>query len=351
MRKLVALLVVLVLGLPSGAVAGSAAGGITASGNYDVIDRSQAKIVKVFGAGGFRGMAGDQSGILISSEGHILTALSYVLDTDRVRVTLHDGRHFEAKLLGGDPQLEVAVLKIDAAGLPCFDLSDAVRVERGDRVLALSNLFGIAMGNEPVSVQHGTVSAVTRLEGRRGVFETPYHGPIYVLDVTTNNPGAAGGALVTRHGALAGMLGKELRNSLNSTWLNYAIPIDALRASVAAIRAGKMAAAAETPAENKPPHPMTPASLGIVLVPDVVERTPAYIDQVRPASAAARGGLRPDDLVLLAGNHLTQSCNGLRWELERIDRSETVKLTVLRGQELLQVQLQASPDELELPSK
>ena len=59
--------------------------------------------------------------------------------------------------------------------------------------MALSNLFGVAVGDEPVSVQRGTISVVARLEARRGVFETPYRGPVYVLDVTTNNPGAAGG--------------------------------------------------------------------------------------------------------------------------------------------------------------
>ena len=69
-----------------------------------------------------------------------------------------DGRKFEAKLLGADPRLEVAVLKIDAADLPCFDLAKAAKVEAGARVLALSNLFGVAMGNEPASVQQGTVS-------------------------------------------------------------------------------------------------------------------------------------------------------------------------------------------------
>ena len=77
-------------------------------------------------------------------------------------------------------------------------------------MLAVSNIFGVATGNEPASVQKGTVSAVTRLEARRGEFETPYRGPVYVLDVTTNNSGTAGGALVTRRGELAAMLGKEL---------------------------------------------------------------------------------------------------------------------------------------------
>ena len=96
------------------------------SGLARVIDQAQTKMVKIYGAGGFRGMEGYQSGFLISAEGHVLTALSYVLDTDRVTVTLNDGRRYEAKLLGGDPRLEIAVLKIEAANLPHFDLAKAV---------------------------------------------------------------------------------------------------------------------------------------------------------------------------------------------------------------------------------
>ena len=315
------------------------------SGLARVIDQAQTKMVKIYGAGGFRGMEGYQSGFLISAEGHVLTALSYVLDTDRITVTLNDGRKYDAKLLGGDPRLEVAVLKIEAAGLPHFDLAKAVSLSGGARILALSNLFNVAMGDEPDSVQSGTVSVLTRLEGRRGVFETPYHGPIYVLDVATNNPGAAGGALVTYRGELAGLLGKELRNSLNNTWLSYAVPIDQLRQSVDEIEAGKFISVKDLPPEKMPAHPMDPVLLGINLVPDVLERTPAYVDQVRPGTAAARAGLQPDDLILLVGNHLTQSCKALQKEMEMIDRADAVKITVLRGQELVDVTLQAGPDD------
>ena len=84
-----------------------------------------------------------------------------MLDTDYITAVLADGRKFEAKLLGADPRLEVAVLKIDAAGLPYFDLTQAVQADAGARVLAFSNIFGVAMGNEPASVQKGTVSVVT----------------------------------------------------------------------------------------------------------------------------------------------------------------------------------------------
>jgi S1-C subfamily serine protease len=310
-----------------------------------VVDEAQAKIVKIYGAGGFRGMEHYQSGMLISAEGHILTVSSYVLDTDYITVTLADGRKYQAKLLGADPRTEVAVLKIEDRDLPHFDLAKAASADAGTRVLALSNLFNIAMGNEPASAQHGTISVVTQLEARRGVFETLYRGPVYVLDMTTNNPGAAGGALVTRQGELVALLGKELRNSLNNTWLNYAVPISQLREPVEAIRAGKFVAKVEKTPEKKPSRPMQLQALGIMMVPDVLEWTPAYVDQVRPGSSAARAGLRPDDLVWFVGDRTVRSCKSLRTELESIPRDERVKLVVQREQELLELTLEPANEE------
>ena len=212
-----------------------------------VIEEVQPKIVKIYGAGGPSGLEPYQSGFLISDSGHILTVWSYVLDTDYIKATLNDGRGFEAKLLGADPRLELAVLKIDADELPHFDLAAAVPAESGSRVLAFSNLFGVATGDEPASVQHGIISVKTRLDARRGVFESPYHGDVYVLDAMTNNPGAAGGALVNQFGELLGMLGKELRSAQNNIWLNYALPIDELRDSVEQIMAGKFRPSEEAP--------------------------------------------------------------------------------------------------------
>jgi len=307
----------------------------------ETIEQTQPKIVKIYGAGGFRGMEGYQSGILISPEGHVLTVYSYVLDTDYLTATLDDGRKFNAKLLGADPELEVALLKIDATDLPYFDLAAAAEVESGARVLALSNVFGVATGDEPASVQHGVVSVKTALAARRGVFETPYRGPVYVLDAMTNNPGAAGGALITRQGDLLAMLGKELRNSLNNTWLNYAVPISELRGSIDEIRAGKFDPTRPDEPGARPQRSLQLAMLGIVLVPDVLQRTPPYVDQVRPGSPAAEADIRPDDLVLLLGERLVQSCKSIGEELRFIDYEDPLRITVLRGQDLLEVVLQA----------
>ena len=145
------------------------------------------------------------------------------------------------------------------------------------------------------------------------------------------------------------MLGKELRNSLNNTWLNYAVPIGELRQSVEEIRAGKFVARRDAETEKKPQRSLSLASLGIVLVPDVMERTPPYVDRVLPDSSAAKAGIRPDDLIVLSGEHLIQSCKALSADLEYVDYEDAVKLTVLRGQEWLEFTLR--PGEGTKPSK
>jgi S1-C subfamily serine protease len=309
----------------------------------DAIGATQPKIVKIYGAGGISGLEPYQSGFLVSAEGHILTVWSYVLDTDYLTITLNDGRKFEGKLVGANPALELAVLKIEARGsLPFFNLAASASAEPGSRVLAFSNLFGVAVGEEPASVQHGVIAARTRLDARRGAFETPYHGPVYVTDAITNNPGAAGGALTDLNGELLGMLGKELRNSLNHTWLNYALPSDQLTASVDEILAGKTRPKGP---EKKalPGDAFDLTSLGVALAPDVLERTPPFIDEVRLGSPAAEAGLRADDLIVFVGDRLVQSCKSLQEELARIERASDVRLVVMRGQDLVEVVLKPQP--------
>ncbi len=308
-----------------------------------VISVVQPKIVKIYGAGGGRGLEAYQSGFLISSDGHVLTVWSYVLDTDLVTVVLDDGRRLQAKLVGADPRVEIAVLKIDAAELDYFDLDQAVEVTPGTRVLAFSNLFNVATGDEPASVLHGNVAARTSLTARRGAFDTPYNGAAYVLDAMTNNPGAGGGALTDRRGDLIGVVGKEMRNKLDNTWLNYAIPIVELRDSVDRILSGEEVTV-EDADRRLPAEPVTLSLLGITLIPDVLPKTPPFIDRVTADSPAAEVGLEADDIILFVNDQLVNSAKDVKQVLRRIDRIDEVRVMVQRGQELIEVTLFA-PDE------
>jgi serine protease Do len=312
----------------------------------DVARQVQPKVVKLYGAGGARGLEAYQSGLLISGKGHVLTVWSYVLDADEVTVVLNDGRHFVAQYVASDPLTEIALLKFDPGNeeVPHFELAAAVKAEPGVRVLAFSNLFGIAVGDEPVSMLHGVVSAVAPLEARRGAFSSNYRGDVYVVDAAANNPGAAGGALTDSQGRLLGMLGKELRSNVSGTWLNYALPAAVFAPTVDDMLAGRF-----TPAEltelDRPANPLSFSALGIVLVPNVVTRTPPYIDRVIPKSPAAVAGLRPDDLVVLIDTQVANSCHEAARLVERLEHDATVRLAVLRDEKFLEFTLTAKPIE------
>ncbi len=305
------------------------------------VPEAQAKIVKIYGAGGIRGLEAYQSGFLISKDGHVLTSFSYVLDTDDVIVTLADGRDFTAATVGIDPRLELAVLKIDATDLPFFDLSKGVRLETGSRILAFSNLFGIAAGNEPASVMHGVIMAISKLSARRGNFKIPYQGEVYIVDAITNNPGAAGGALTNLKGELVAMLGKELRSADANVWINYALPVDSIRDSVQALQNGTpLPNADENTTENLAKQPWTIQHTGILFIPDVLAKTPPFVESVYPDSPAANVGVRPDDLVMYVGTELVRSYRDLVAALERIENQDDLEITVLREQKLVPLTIQ-----------
>jgi serine protease Do len=300
-------------------------------------------VVKIYGAGGLRGLEAYQSGILVAPEGVILTAASTVLDSETIDVVLDDGRRFEATLVGTDPWRELAVLTIEAEELPAFTLTAAVEaddVSTGTRVVALSNLFGVAVGDERVSAQRGLVSAIVPLEARRGAAEAAFSGPVFILDFTTNNPGAAGGALVDAGGRLLGMLGKELRATVSGAWLNYALPAAELARGKQDIVAGRAAAAAGPRAA-----PLPARSLGLVLVPDLLDRTPPFVESVVPGSAAARAGLAADDLVVAVAGRAVASRALFEQALGHLAPGDPVRLAVIREGEILEVDLGPRPRE------
>jgi serine protease Do len=312
--------------------------------SLDTLDATLAKVVKIFGSGGVRNLEGYGTGLLVSPNGHIVTVWSHLLDSGDVSIVLNDGRRYNAKFIKGDPARDLAVLKIegDNLELPYFDLRDSADASPGTRVLGFSNMFKVATGDEPVSVVHGVVAARARLSARRGAFGAAYEGPVYIVDAVTNNPGAAGGALTTLDGRLVGMIGRELRNTESNTWVNYAVPLTQLREPIAEIIAGRY----------KPPEPrpdeanlqrFSAIDLGLVMVPDVVYRTPAYVESVVPGSPAAKAGVGTEDLIVFVNDELVQSNRTLKTILGRIESGDTLRLVVRRKEKLVPLELRV-PD-------
>ncbi|MFO0807855.1 MAG: trypsin-like peptidase domain-containing protein [Gemmataceae bacterium] len=319
---------------------------------HDVSREVNRKLVKVFGSGGFRGLAAYGTGVVISPDGFVLTASSHLLDTPDLRVHLYDGRRAQAKVVVIEPELDAALIKIDKVeDLPFFDgLAAAKRptAKAGDWILGFSNQFEIATRDEPMSVTRGVIAAVAKLPLQRGVFEAPYQGEVYVIDAVTNNPGAAGGALTTPKGELLGLIGKELRNGLTETWLNYAVPM----ASKVDVRQGEQIVTVSMSeflekgmkGEYKPTvrernRDGTGAYDGIVFVPNVVERTPPYVEEVISGSPAAKAGLKSDDLVVYVDGEPVVSIAAYREILSKIRPGTLVKLEVRRGDKLVPAEL------------
>lgn len=318
---------------------------VGASVRFDEINRYiQQRSVKIYGTGGMRQLEAYQSGILISNEGHVATVSSVVLDRDEATVILGDGRRYIASVVGVDPLTDIAVLKLasDENEFPAIDLAAASTYTHdaypGMRVLAFSNLYNVATGQEPVSVQHGVLTTVAPLEARRGAFASNFRDDVYIVDAATNNPGAAGGLLTDAAGHPLGMLGKELRSELTGGWLNFALPLPIVDASVERILSGSAAAARVTEAAT-PKHPATLATLGLYLVPSVVPRTPPYVDHVTPDSAAANAGIEPDDLVVAVASVITGTTADVDRTLSRTDMNSAIAITLLRGNKLIDVEL------------
>lgn len=317
----------------------------------DVIKRVDARLVKVYGAGGVRGLAAYGTGIVVSPTGHVLTVNNHILDTTELRVHLPDGTRLLAKVVAIEPELDLALLKIQDStapdDMPHFDLAAAAKAappKPGTLVLGFSNQFQIATREEPMTVQRGILAGITPLSARTGAFQVPYRGQALIVDAITNNPGAAGGALTTRQGELLGIIGREVSNELTQTWVNYAIPVWAsvdLTDATGATRKVTVSELVEKKEKYKPSNPAdrsrekaATVETGIVLVPDVVERTPPYVDYLRAGGAGLRAGLKPDDLILSVEGMTVPTIGAWKDALAGRKPGEPVRLEVRRGEKI-----------------
>jgi serine protease Do len=304
------------------------------------------------------------TGIVVAPDGYILTVASHILDTPDLRVHLFDGTRYYAKVVALEPELDIALVKIDTKDkleLPYFDVLEAAKkpiAEAGTNVLAFSNQFQIATRDEPMSVQRGVIAAYARLYGRIGIFEAAYKGDVYVIDAITNNPGAGGGALTTRKGELLGLIGKELRNEQTNTWINYALPINArieVRLPDNKTRTVSILELIEKKEQYQPIDPTRKGAeggggfTGIVLVPDVVDRTPPYIEEVLPGSPAAKAGLKPDDLIVYIDGLPVVSIQTYKEIMDRYRPDMEAKLEIRRGEKLQTVTLKIVPPVTKTP--
>jgi serine protease Do len=211
-------------------------------------------------------------------------------------------------------------------------------------------MYLIATREEPMSVQHGVITSYSRLYGKIGIHDAAYTGHAYVVDAIMNNPGAAGGPLTTRKGELLGLIGKELRNDLTNTWINYAVPIGAkakvrLAADDKEIEISALDLLELKKDYNKKIKQIDPTKkkegkggyLGVVLMPNVVERTPPYVDDVLPDTPAHKAGFRPDDLIVYIDGLPAPSIDIYNELMSSYGPGDKPRIEVRRGDKLVTI--------------
>ena len=310
----------------------------------EVIAMRQPVLVKLFGAGA-GSLDSYGTGVIVSQEGHVLTVWNHLVSTGFLTAVTSDGRKYSVETIGTSAEHDIALLKLKTTQGESFsfvDLSQSMDPEVGSSVFAFSNMFRVAAGNEPVSVVHGVLAAKVPLDATQGRWKFPVKSPVWLIDAITNNSGAAGGLLTDTQGTPVGLIGREIRHSASRTWVNYAVPMTTLRPVVEALIAGKKLDT--KPKDANADIPMISdqeltARFGLTMLPNVLERTPAFVDSVVAGSLADKAGLQRSDLIVLVNDAVITSVTDFQQQLATIRSGQGVSLTVNRDEQLMAIEL------------
>lgn len=317
--------------------------GVNANGT-NTVRQQRNVIVKLLGAG-LGELDSYGSAVLVSEEGHIVTVWNHLVNTGYLTAVVSDGRRFDVDVIGTSAEHDVAVLKLrteDDVRFPHIRLDQCQDAAEGTPVMAFSNMFHVATGNEPVSVVHGIVACKTVLNAGLGRWEFPVDSPVLIIDAITNNSGAAGGLLTLTDGTPTGLLGREIRHRESGTWVNYAVPLTTLRPVIESLIAGKPFDSGVRSSND--PLPMISdreltSKYGLTLLPSVLPRTPAFIDAVVPQSAAAQAGFQRGDLIVLVDDDVIQSVTDFRRQVRSRRSGQTMSVIVNRQDALITLSL------------
>ena len=264
-----------------------------------------------------RGRQGAGSGVVLTTDGYLLTSAHVVSGAERGRATFADGREVAFAVVGRDPLSDLAVLRAEAADLVQIDLGDADRLRVGQLVVAIGNPHGFAG-----SVTAGVVSALGR--------SLPSGGRLVenVIQVDAAlNPGNSGGALVDARARLVGV-----NTALAGVGLGLAVPVNRLTLELVAtlIREGRVRRAyLGVVGGGRPLAPRRVAELG--------QRRGVGVIEVVPGSPAAHAGLRPTDTIVSVDAVPTEDAGDLQRLMTSDMIDSTVHLRVLRGDQVVEV--------------
>lgn len=273
------------------------------------------------------------SGVIVDAENGLIMTNNHVIErADEILVTLHDGRRFDAEVIGADRETDIALIRIEADGLHALPFADSDDLRVGDFVVAIGNPFGLGQ-----TVTSGIVSAL----GRTGLGEG-YED--FIQTDASINPGNSGGALVNLRGELVGINTAILARGGGNIGIGFAIPINMARAvqqhlvEDGAVSRGQLGVAIQD------------------LTPDLAQAFAlevtggAVVARVEPGSPAEQAGLRSGDVVIAVDGRGVRGASDLRNRIGLLRAGTDVELRVLRNgrERAVNVRIEApTPQELE----
>ncbi len=264
-----------------------------------------------------RPQLGAGSGVIISSDGYIITATHVIDDADEVVVTLDDKRQFDGKVVGKDPATDIALLKIEATGLPFMKYGDSDALRLGQWVLAIGNPYDLRS-----TITAGIVSAKGRsLPSYREEFKIE----AFIQTDAAVNPGNYGGALVNAKGELVGINTAIATRTGSYDGYSFAVPANMARKVVEDIRKYGI---------------VQRALLGITMQDitgdlakekNIQDIKGVYIHELTKGGAAEKAGIKTGDILIKVENAEVNSGTAVQEQINRYSPGDKVRLTLLRG--------------------
>ncbi len=266
------------------------------------------------------------SGFIISSDGYIVTNYHVVKGATSVKVTLYSGDTYDATVIGGDSDYDVAVIKINASGLPAVTLGSSADVNVGDTVLAIGN----PLGELTFSMSQGIVSCCDRAINVDG---TPFN--MIQVDASIN-PGNSGGPLVNLYGEVVGIVSAKYSSYSNTTveGLGFAIPISDVQAIITdIIENGQVTGKAYLAIKAGTMTEQMAAQYDI----DITEGV--FVYSTESGGAGEKAGLQLGDVITKLNDTAITSMTDLTMAKKGYKAGDTVTLTVYRGGEYITLEL------------
>ncbi|MDM0051877.1 trypsin-like peptidase domain-containing protein [Variovorax sp. J22R115] len=260
------------------------------------------------------------SGVIVSADGYILTNNHVVEGADEIDVTLNDSRHARGKVIGTDPDTDLAVLKIELDKLPVIVLGNSDALQVGDQVLAIGNPFGVGQ-----TVTSGIVSALGRNQLGINTFEN------FIQTDAAINPGNSGGALIDVNGNLEGINTAIYSRSGGSMGIGFAIPVSTAKQVLEDIvKAGKVTRG-WVGVEPNDLSPELAETFGVKADAGVI------ITGVLQNGPAAKAGVRPGDVITSVGDKSIGNVQELLTAVAGLKPGHPARFALQRGTDKLEL--------------